>query len=504
MSVSLIRGLGFVAPVMLVAQAAHADLSAQEVWSDWKDYMSSTGYEVTASEDLSGNTLTVSDIKMSMDIEGDSFGMTMGTLEFVENGDGTVNVVMPGEFPMAFDINAEGEAVTGTLLYTHDGSPMVVSGDASEMEYSYSAATGAITLADLEIDGEAVPSDIAALTINVTDLDSNTVMKIGDVRAYTQSMTMAALAYDFMFQDPDSDDGAKIDGAMQGLEFTGDVTVPDIADPTDVAAMLKAGMAYTGTFTFESGNSNVKGADGSDTFEMQTSSQGGTFDIGLSPDGLAYDVTQTDTTLNLMGSDIPFPIALSMEELGVNFAMPLTKSDEEQDFALGLALREFAVPEMLWGLIDPTGELPHDPATLVVDMSGTGKLFFDLVDEEQMAVVESGEEAPGELNSVTINEVLLSAAGAELTGTGAFTFDNSDLESFDGMPAPSGEANLKLVGANTLIDKLIGMGLMSEDDAMGARMMMGMFAVPAGDDTLTSKIEVNDDGHVLANGQRLK
>jgi hypothetical protein len=31
-----------------------------------------------------------------------------------------------------------------------------------------------------------------------------------------------------------------------------------------------------------------------------------------------------------------------------------------------------------------------------------------------------------------------------------------------------------------------------------------MFAVPAGDDTLTSKIEVNDDGHVLANGQRLK
>lgn len=72
------------------------------------------------------------------------------------------------------------------------------------------------------------------------------------------------------------------------------------------------------------------------------------------------------------------------------------------------------------------------------------------------------------------------------------------------MPAPEGEANLKLVGANALIDKLIGMGLVSEDDAMGARMMMGMFTVPAGDDTVTSKIEVNDEGHVLANGQRLK
>lgn len=72
------------------------------------------------------------------------------------------------------------------------------------------------------------------------------------------------------------------------------------------------------------------------------------------------------------------------------------------------------------------------------------------------------------------------------------------------MPAPEGEANLKLVGANNLIDKLVGMGLLSDDDAMGARMMMGMFAVSAGDDVVTSKIEVNDEGHVLANGQRLK
>ena len=39
---------------------------------------------------------------------------------------------------------------------------------------------------------------------------------------------------------------------------------------------------------------------------------------------------------------------------------------------------------------------------------------------------------------------------------------------------------------------------------MGARMMMGLFAVPGeGEDTLKSKIEVNDEGHVLANGQRL-
>ncbi|NIZ14682.1 DUF2125 domain-containing protein [Phaeobacter sp. HF9A] len=504
MSVSPLRGLGVFAPVLFLAQAAHADLTAQDVWSDWKAYMSSTGYEVTASENMSGNTLTVSDIAMQIAMDGDTVSVTLGTLDFVENGDGTVNVVMPGEFPMAFDIDADGDAVKGTLLYTTGGEPMVVSGDTSEMTYNYQAETATISLEDLEIDGEAVPAEVAAFTMTLNDFTSETVMQIGDLRNYAQTLSIANTVYSFAFNEPDGNDGATFSGAVEGLAMTGEASIPDIQDPTDVAAMLKAGMAYNGNITFKGGNSNIAGNDGSDTFAVQTTSTGGTLDMTLSPEGLAYDVTQTGATVNVEGSDIPFPISLSMEELGMNFAMPLTKSEDEQDFALGFALRDFAVPEMLWGLVDPAGELPHDPATLVVDLTGKGKLFFDLVDEEQMAAVEAGDEAPGELNALNINEILLSAAGAELTGEGAFTFDNTDLETFDGMPAPNGMATLKLVGGNALMDKLVAMGLLSEDDVMGARMMMGMFAVAAGDDTLTSRIEVNDEGHVLANGQRLK
>ncbi|MEO1365292.1 MAG: DUF2125 domain-containing protein, partial [Pseudomonadota bacterium] len=97
------------------------------------------------------------------------------------------------------------------------------------------------------------------------------------------------------------------------------------------------------------------------------------------------------------------------------------------------------------------------------------------------------------------------ALGAKLTGAGDFTFDNSDLVTFDGLPRPKGAVDLSLVGGNGLLDKLVAMGLVPEDQAMGARMMMGLFAVPGeAEDTLTSKIEVNDEGHVLANGQRLR
>ena len=61
-------------------------------------------------------------------------------------------------------------------------------------------------------------------------------------------------------------------------------------------------------------------------------------------------------------------------------------------------------------------------------------------------------------------------------------------------------------GVNGLLDNLVAMGLLPDEEAMGARMAMGMFARPGGEeDTLVSKIEVDGEtGQVLANGQRLR
>ncbi len=62
-------------------------------------------------------------------------------------------------------------------------------------------------------------------------------------------------------------------------------------------------------------------------------------------------------------------------------------------------------------------------------------------------------------------------------------------------------------GANGLMDTLVKLGLLSDQDMMGARMMMGMVAKPdpeAGEDVLRSRIDLTDEGHVLANGMRLK
>ena len=113
-------------------------------------------------------------------------------------------------------------------------------------------------------------------------------------------------------------------------------------------------------------------------------------------------------------------------------------------------------------------------------------------------------DIPGEINSAVLSDLTIRAAGAEITGNGAFTFDNSDLQTFDGLPRPEGEVNFAINGVNGLVDRLIQMGLIPEEQAMMPRMMLGMFATPVGDDMLTSTIEINSEGHVLANGQRLR
>jgi len=111
---------------------------------------------------------------------------------------------------------------------------------------------------------------------------------------------------------------------------------------------------------------------------------------------------------------------------------------------------------------------------------------------------------PGELHALTLNDLQLKIAGAMLTGTGGFTFDNNAPSMIPGMPQPLGEVTLNLTGANKLIDSLVAMGLLPEDQAMMGRMMMGMFARTVGDDELTSTLEVNEQGHILANGQRIQ
>jgi hypothetical protein len=178
--------------------------------------------------------------------------------------------------------------------------------------------------------------------------------------------------------------------------------------------------------------------------------------------------------------------------------MPIVVSDDPQDFAMLLRFDGLTASDTIWSMFDPSRALPRDPATLVVDLSGTGKWFVDITDPALAEAPMDG--VPGEVQSLTVNELRLDMVGAELTGTGDFTVDNSSMP-----PVPVGAIDLQLVGGNGLIDRLVSMGALPQEQAMGARMMLGLFARPGtGADTLTSRIEFTPQGGIIANGQPLR
>ncbi len=507
MSVFLRRSFGAALAYAVATQGALADLTANDVWADWQSYFTSMGYDIAGDESASGDTTTISNMTLSMEFPDDDgqFQMTMPEMTLTENGDGTVSIDLPESFPMTVVGQAEGEEFSADVIYSHSQLKMVVSGTPEEMTYDYTAAKLGIVLDSLEMDGETLPNDILGVSMEANDVDGSSRMRVGENRDIAQTFNAADMSYNVRFKDPENDETGLIDGKLNGLAFEGENIIPSDFDLSNPQAFYEAGFAFSGNFTYTSGATDVSGVSEGEAFSMGSTSEGGRFAASIDAERVAYDIEQNSTKLAVTTADLPFPIELAMAKAGLQFEFPLQQSEEIQPFGFGMNLTDFTMSDVLWGMFDPAGTLPRDPATIALDTVGTAKVLMNIFDPEAAAAMEADDAAPGELHSLKINELLVSMVGAKLSGDGDFAFDNANVEEYDGLPAPSGVANLQLVGANTLIDKLIGMGLMSDNDAMGARMMMGMMAVPGEEpDTLNSKIEFTEDGQILANGQRIK
>ena len=154
-------------------------------------------------------------------------------------------------------------------------------------------------------------------------------------------------------------------------------------------------------------------------------------------------------------------------------------------------------------MADPKAALPHGPTSLIIDTKGRVTLTRDLTADA--SALEAGQtDRPGVLNALDLSQFNLKALGAEVQAQGAFTFDNSDLTTFSGVPLPTGKLDIKATGVNALLDTLVKMGLVPPDQAMQGRMMLAMFAnTSTSADEMTSALEFKDK-HFFANGQQLQ
>ncbi len=504
-TVSLLLAL----PATLVGHAAWADLTPAQVWGDWRQYMESMGYTVEAQESAQGDDLTVSDVTMRMQMpeDGGAFSMSMGTLTFVQGDNGAVDIRMPDKMPMTIDIapeEPEDKPVSMVLTYGQTGHTLTASGSPDALQYDYAADTISLALAGLKVGDESYSEEQAKFNLTGSGLSSRTEMKVGELRSYAQSGQIENLQFDVVMNTPEEPATLAMKAGLAQISFTGGGDLPTLDDASDMAAMMRAGMAFEGGFSAGAGNADVKVSDPENgDFGLVSSSTGAKLNFRMGQGGMVYDGAKQGIAVDVTAAEMPFPIKFSMAETGFNLKIPMMKSDEPQDFAFGVTLDQFKMSDMIWGIFDPTAKLPRDPATLVVDLTGKAKVLFDMMDPE--AATNMDESEPGEIHALTVNKLALDAAGAEFAATGDLTFDNDDTETVPGMPKPVGALDMSLVGGIALMEKLVSLGLLPQEQALGARMMIGLFTVPGeGEDSLKTKIEFTEEGGILANGQQIK
>ena len=490
--------------LVFLATSATADVTPQEVWASWQTMMTAAGQELTVGNTAdNGSSVEVTDMVVTYkDQLGGAATITFDTLSFTDNGDGTVSVAMPESYPIAMTFPEKGEG-PGSIKVTvsQPGAKIVAGGSATETSYDIAAPTTTVKLDEItDVGGEKLDSQAELV---LTDMAAKySVAKNGEGMVLDSSFTSKSMALKFAGQGSDGAGAGTVDvsfadvtGATKGNFLSAELMA-------NMAAALNSGFTMDSSLTFGAMVMNVDITEAQGPTKLVANATGGGFNVAMDKTRLDYGTSLNGGKFTISGAEIPFPqVELAFAESGFNLLMPVTKSDSPQDFAFLTKLVDFTVSEDVWGLFDPAGSLSRDPASVIVDVKGTGFWTKEIMDP---SVDMESMEPPGQLNSLDLTQVLAKAAGAEVSASGGLTFDNTDLATFGGMPRPDGKITVNIKGVNQLIDNLIALGILTDDDAMGFRMGLGMFARPgAGPDELVSEVEFKDGG-MFANGMQLQ
>ena len=486
---------------------ATAQVTPEEVWKNWQDMTASYGQAVqSTSATRNGDTLVVEGVAVTTDDgAGTSVDAQIGTLNFKDLGDGTVEVTMADSYPIAVKspaVDAKARPTDVTITVTQPGLKMIAGGSVSDTSYAISAPTMTINIDESTAAAASTLDNNVDITLTGVE-GKYLVTGATETKTLDSSFSIKNMGLVMAGKDAAKQFDMNATVSVADLAGTSKGTFLGLAAMENMPAALKAGFNFDGGFSYGKTTFNLDVTEAKGPTKMTSTAESGNLTIAVDKSRLAYGVGGKGMSLAISSPDIPFPeVKVTYAEALFNLLMPISKSDVPEDFAVTTKIIDLAISDEIWTMFDPTGALPHDPATVIIDAKGKAKLTVDITDETATAAL--GDMPPGELHAFDLTELKVKAAGAELTGTGALTFDNTDLATYAGMPVPTGVIDLKLVGANTLLDKLIAMGLFPEEQAMGFRMMAGMFTkVGEAPDTLTSTLEFKDKGF-FANGQRLK
>ncbi|WP_308915840.1 hypothetical protein [Jannaschia sp. LMIT008] len=486
----MFRTFGALTVATLVAMPAHA-LTAPELWADWQDVAERIGGTLTATEDYADGTLTLDDTTWAMTIMGVENVSNYGSVQLVERDDGSVEVVVPAEVSIASSGTIEGETFETTDTITHVGLSLVAREEGGERVYDYTAEEIAYVVQD---PSGGTEEGFPTLTMTFTDYASTYRSGIGgDSDAFAQDMTLANLR--FALDDAAADGDATFTYDMESV--AGDVTgrYPD-APPKEGSSMFGSGFAFAATLTHEGTTLDLDAQSPEGAMVLRGGAASGRWDVGLDGDVIRYDIGSQDATLSVQPPGMPMAFDVAMASARSAFSFPMGQTEEAAPFGLTVDYQDLTLGDAVWSMFDPTGQLPRDPATLTLDLSGTANILVDVFGDPEAMIGMT--EPPVLPETLDLSTLLVRFGGAELRGDGSVEFPAGQF------PFPVGRVDLALDGGMTLLDRLVAMGLVPPAQATGIRAMSGVVMRSVGEDMMESTIEFTPGGGITANGLPLQ
>jgi hypothetical protein len=478
----------------LWALPAGAQVTPQEVWSNWEALFQLGEQEVTiGSIDSTPERVFVSDMVMSAYADDLIVTLTMPSMEFLAGPGGTVDVRLPDVYTMT--MSDSFEEVRLVFEFRQPGTRLTASGSLDALTYDFASPEITFELVDFQVPDNGRGAATAVFAGRVVNSSGRYLFASdGSIFTSTGTMDSFAMSFDVVAQ---SDQG-HLRGNLLFTDATSTLEMRNLHLLEEDPMMgLMMGLSFGMGLSMGSAEMDFDFRDGVEEARMTYSSVDMSTELGFSRDGALLDVRGSNVAFSGLVPDFPFPVEVGMAESAVRIEIPMTlENAPPRQFTLLHRLVDLTVNDDLYSLIDPVGAFPRTPITAILDITGVGIM--------NVMEVMMGIPPGGVLESMSLNELRVSFGGAELTGSGAFTFDMTDLVSFDGIPAPVGTVRLALSGGNAFLDAVGRLGMFGPEELMGIRMGLGMFGRPVGPDQIESVIELTPGGGLAVNGMRLQ
>ncbi|MEO1000293.1 MAG: hypothetical protein AAFW69_06785 [Pseudomonadota bacterium] len=462
--------------------------------------------ELTALAEEAGGTLThgdvaeagdgirVSDLVWSFEVEAvpggsQSFTMRQDAMTILP-GEGDVAWVVTVDDALSFaaagTFEAQGEAISSTMEgeVTAPGNRMEVSGEPGARTFQTSAPEMTAVFAYAVGPMMEVTADIAMSDVLVTQSFA------GDGTNANQDFTIGAMAYEVSAM---ADAPFAMTGQLTGLRYIAEGPFR-MFDMAALAEMTEA-LSYTGTLASSATTIEAGEPEAATTVAITTGA--GTFSGALGSGAVETGSEFQSVEIDVAGVTLPVPmVEVVLSRMGLGYRMPIGVTDTAEEASMRLDLADFTLNKEVWALFDPSGGLPRDPATLLVDVEGAVQVLVDFMGGAQ----PQPGQMPFAAESVTLNTLLLEAVGARIAASGTAQIDNSA-----GIPMPIGGVDVELDGALGLLDQLSAIGLLPPAQAPAIKGMIAAFAAPgATPDSFTSRVEFLPGGSITANGVPLR